>query len=422
MTGTELTRRHAAAMPDKVAYARELAHSGLLPDAYRKQPANVLYAVEYGDMLGLSPMAAITGIHVIKGRPTASAGLISALVRRAGHRLRVSVNEQRAVAEIVRKDDQDFTFRSEWTMDRAVTAKLCTIKDGKPYARDNKGEPTPWEKFPLAMLKHRAVTEVARDACEEALFGLHYTPEELGADVDEEGQPVQAQAERADQPAEAHTGPWSRINALLSHLRVPQADVVPLVCALVERTVASAGELGEQEVTALLGKLEGLAGTTAGEQQAAELVAEQRERAAAQQQDGQVVDAEIVPDTPAEEPADAADTTEVPEDATAAATEPEPAQDAPAARQGGGSGAWVEIQRITAQWQLDQGDMLLLWGALVGRTVESARDFNHAEVSKLRRELQNMAAIPGSDAEVNRLVTEARQGQAAGQQAGTEAA
>jgi hypothetical protein len=41
------------------------------------------------------------------------------------------------------------------------------------------------------MLKARAITQCARDACEEALFGLHYTPEELGADVDEDGTVVE---------------------------------------------------------------------------------------------------------------------------------------------------------------------------------------------------------------------------------------
>ena len=66
---------NAAALPAKIEYARELANSGLLPAAYRKQPGNILYAVEYGEMLGLAPMAAITGVHVIEGKPTASAGL-----------------------------------------------------------------------------------------------------------------------------------------------------------------------------------------------------------------------------------------------------------------------------------------------------------------------------------------------------------
>ena len=58
--------------------------------------------MEYGEMLGLSPMAAITGVHVIEGKPTASAGLISALVRRAGHKLRVRGDAKSAACQIVR--------------------------------------------------------------------------------------------------------------------------------------------------------------------------------------------------------------------------------------------------------------------------------------------------------------------------------
>lgn len=181
------TPNDRAPLPAKIQYAKMLAESGLLPASYRKQPANVLYAVEYGDMLGLPPMAAITGVHIIEGKPSASAGLISALVRRGGHKLRVRGDDKQAVAQIIRSDDPDFTYEATWTLDRAVTANLCTLKNGKPYARDSKGRPLAWEKYPAAMLKARAITEVARDACEEALYGLHYTAEELGAEVDEEG-------------------------------------------------------------------------------------------------------------------------------------------------------------------------------------------------------------------------------------------
>ena len=177
----------------RLQYARALADSYLLPEQYRRQPANVLFAIEYGEMLGIPAIAAITGIHVIDGKPTASAGLISALVRHAGHKLRVGYDAQKMTgwAEIVRSDDPSYTFRSEWDLDRAVTAELCTIgKDGKPYAVDSKGKSKPWRKFYPSMVKHRAVTEAARDACEEVLFGLHYTPEELGAEVDEEGRVI----------------------------------------------------------------------------------------------------------------------------------------------------------------------------------------------------------------------------------------
>ena len=188
--GTALAvRRETHTLPAKIAYAEALAASGMLPEAFRFKPANVLFAIEYGEMLGLPPVAAMMGIYVIDGKPAAYASLISALVRKAHHRLRVGYDEQKMMgwAEIVRCDDPDFTFRSEWDLDRAVIAELCTIKDGKPFALDSKGRSKPWRKFYPSMTKARAITEVARDACEEALYGLHYTPEELGADVDDEG-------------------------------------------------------------------------------------------------------------------------------------------------------------------------------------------------------------------------------------------
>lgn len=152
----------------RMNYAHALAASSLLPASYRKQPANVLVAIEYGNALGLAPMVAIQTIHVVDGKPTASAQLIGSLVRRAGHRLRVTGDAKHAVAEIVRSDDPEYTFRSEWSLERATQANLT----GKGV----------WKQYPDAMLKARAITEVARDACPEVLAGVAYTAEELGAD------------------------------------------------------------------------------------------------------------------------------------------------------------------------------------------------------------------------------------------------
>jgi len=173
-------RSQASAIPAKLAYARELANSGLLPASYRKNPANVLWAMEYGEMLGLSPMAAMTGVHVIDGKPTASAGLISGLVRQAGHRLRVWGDDKSATCEITRSDDAKHIFRVTWTLRKEPGDNPSAEVAGLL----SKGV---WKQYPAAMLKSRVITQCARDSCEEVLFGLHYTPEELGADVDEDG-------------------------------------------------------------------------------------------------------------------------------------------------------------------------------------------------------------------------------------------
>lgn len=165
-------------MNDKMQYAQALAQASLLPKQYQRNPGNVLLAVELGESLGIPPIQAINTVHVIEGRPSASAALISMLVRRAGHQLRIKGDDKSATAEIVRYDDPEFTYSVTWDMERARNAKVT--------GKDN------WSKYPAAMLKARAITEVARDACQEALMGVQYTPEELGATVDQDGNVVES--------------------------------------------------------------------------------------------------------------------------------------------------------------------------------------------------------------------------------------
>jgi hypothetical protein len=185
---SDIAKVEPTALDSKVTYAKHLAQAGLLPKAYQGQPANLLLAMEYADALGIPTMTAISGVHIVDGKPTASAGLMSALVRRAGHKLRVTGDDTQATAEIIRADDPDFTFRSTWTMERAKAAGLT----GKGV----------WKQYPAAMLKARAISEVARDACQEALSGVIYTPEELGASVTVTADGEMAPADLAPEPAD----------------------------------------------------------------------------------------------------------------------------------------------------------------------------------------------------------------------------
>lgn len=222
---TELAIRQPANLDGSVRFAQLLADADLLPKQFVGKPANVLYAIEYGRTLGITPVAAITGIHVIEGKPSASSGLIGALVRQAGHKLRVkSDGATTATAQIVRADDPDFTYECTWTLERAEQAGLCEIKNNKPHARDYKNRPTAWEKYPAAMLKARAITEVARDACEDVLFGLHYTPEELGAIVNQDGEPVEATVQQLHRVQPGEADQWATPAATVA---AAVADVAP---------------------------------------------------------------------------------------------------------------------------------------------------------------------------------------------------
>jgi hypothetical protein len=174
VTTAEVAVRDAAPLAEKIEYAKFLAAADLLPKAYQGKPANLLYAIEYGAMLDLPPIAAVVSIHIIDGKPTMAAGLMAAKVRQAGHKLRVQStgtgDQAAARCTIRRSDDPDFEYSAVWTMDRAKTADLL-----------GKGN---WRKHPVQMLKNRAISECCRDACQEVLLGIHYTPDELGGDDD----------------------------------------------------------------------------------------------------------------------------------------------------------------------------------------------------------------------------------------------
>lgn len=178
------TRNDAAdrSLDASVDYARKLSASDLLPKSYQGKPQNVLLAVEFGRSLGLDPITAINMTHVVQGKPTASAQLVGALVRRAGHILRVKGDAQTATCQIVRSDDPGHPFTVTWTMQEAKDAGLLS-------------NPT-WKNYPRAMLKARAITECARDACPEVLAGISYTAEEVG------GPPEVVQQQTMQEPVE----------------------------------------------------------------------------------------------------------------------------------------------------------------------------------------------------------------------------
>lgn len=176
MSEVAVQQPQATALSVKIQYAQAMAQSSLLPRQYQKQPANLLFALEYADALGVSPIHAITSIHVIEGKPSASADLIASLVRKAGHKLRVTGDATTCTAILIRQDDPDFEFTATWTMAQATKANLT----GKSV----------WKQYPSAMLRARAITEVCRMGAPDALYGVIYTPEELGANVDADGSPV----------------------------------------------------------------------------------------------------------------------------------------------------------------------------------------------------------------------------------------
>ena len=151
---------------DRLQHAQAVAQSSLIPDGYRNQPANVLWAMDLADALGVPFPQVMQTMVVMRGRMTMSADLMAAVVRRAGHRLRVREQDMSVTATLIRRDDPDYEFGVTWDEAKARQAGLW-------------GQRGPWTQYPSQMLRSRAITEVCRQGASDALAGTVYSSDEL---------------------------------------------------------------------------------------------------------------------------------------------------------------------------------------------------------------------------------------------------
>lgn len=154
-----------ASLPDRMEYASKMSVSGLLPEAFRNKPANVLIGIELANALDMAPIIVMNELAVIGGKPSWSAKFMRALVRRAGHKLRESFADGVARCIIIRSDDPDYEHVTEWDEAKA-----------REHGYWGKGH---WQKNPALMLGNRALSECVRSACPEVLAGVSYTTDEV---------------------------------------------------------------------------------------------------------------------------------------------------------------------------------------------------------------------------------------------------
>lgn len=152
-----------------------LAKSGYFTDA--RDAAQAIVKVLAGREMGFGPIASMTGIYIVKGKPSMGANLIAAAVKRSGkydYRVKVHTAEECSI-EFYERTDGKRELIGVSTFTKADAAKAGTQNI---------------DKFPRNMLFARAMSNGAKWYCADVFGGPIYTPDELGADVDEEGEVV----------------------------------------------------------------------------------------------------------------------------------------------------------------------------------------------------------------------------------------
>ena len=208
--------------------AQVLAKTDLVVKALRGKPESIVLVGALGAELGIPFITALSEIHVIEGRPSPSAQMRLALVRRAGHEAEfLESTDEHAVIRgrrRERRDDPNGWVTVEWTMIQAQRAGLLDRwverwennrpqkvivgdRDGifTPEERAQRGLPKVvpdwaqklvdagetkqkdnWVKYPADMLRARAASTLCRMAFSDVLAGLGaapHTAEELGIEI-----------------------------------------------------------------------------------------------------------------------------------------------------------------------------------------------------------------------------------------------
>lgn len=173
---TNLIRYNPPNVDDVLRLSDVLAKSGMFADA--RQGAQAAVKILAGREMGFGEIASMTGIHVINGRVSIGANLMAAAVKKSGKYDYRVLQMDESACEIEYFQGGQSIGKSKFTLADARKAGTKNL-----------------DKYPRNMLFARAMSNGVRWYCPDALGGAPvYTPEELGAETDEEGNVISVEA------------------------------------------------------------------------------------------------------------------------------------------------------------------------------------------------------------------------------------
>ena len=160
--------------------ARAMAGSGFFQDT--RQASQAIVKILAAREIGLGPFAGMTGINIIQGRPAFGANIMAACVKKSGrYNYRVTeMTDKACTIEFLERLD------GRWA---SCGVSTFTLEDAKKAGTKN------LDKFPRNMLFARAMSNGVRWYCPDVMNGsVVYTPEELGAETDQDGNVISVES------------------------------------------------------------------------------------------------------------------------------------------------------------------------------------------------------------------------------------
>lgn len=147
---------------EAMSIGKAFAESGMFPDI--KSAAQAIVKIQAGQEIGIPPFAAMSGIHIIQGKPTIGAGVMASCVKGSGK------YDYRVVESTEQVCSIDFFQGRE-----KIGNSTFTIADAKKAGTKN------LDKFPKNMLFARAMSNGVKWFTPDVFAGPVYTPEEFDA-------------------------------------------------------------------------------------------------------------------------------------------------------------------------------------------------------------------------------------------------
>lgn len=183
---------------DITTISKTFFESGMFSDI--KSASQAMVKIMAGAEVGLPAFQAMTGIHIIAGKPVIGAGLIASRVKGSGkYDYRILENTEKVCTIEFHQGKEK------------IGVSTFTIDDAKKAGTKN------LDKFPKNMLFARAISNGVKWFCPDVFNGPVYTPEEFDsitedapAEVVQEPEPAKLEKQGAKQWLQPNTEQWTK--------------------------------------------------------------------------------------------------------------------------------------------------------------------------------------------------------------------
>lgn len=198
---TELTKSNQMAISEIATIADAFFKSGMFVDT--KSMAQAMVKIQAGQEVGIKPFAAMTGIHIILGKPVIGAGVIASRIKASG----------KYDYRVIEMTDKNCSVDFYQGKDKIGNSSF-NIEEAKKAGTKN------IDKFPKNMLFARAISNGVKWFTPDVFDGPVYVPEEMPQvteDIVHENMPtIEPEPLRKKKPEFSPSSPgWGKATEML---------------------------------------------------------------------------------------------------------------------------------------------------------------------------------------------------------------